>query len=155
MKLVGETIPNEIDNCEQVLDLNYYNHEQSNRVYGTDKCSPTIRTGSDEAKAIKILDNSEKIIKVGNYGKGHHAKDVYDENGVMSTITTGNHGVGQSILIRNNTEKGYLEAKDGDGVNICGRMDQQRGNVQKESIPTLTTMGGNDIGVVIDENERK
>ena len=53
-----------------------------------------------------------------------------------------------SILIKNNTKQGYLEAHEGDGVNICGRMQYQRGNVQKDSIQTLTTCG-NDRGVVV------
>ena len=54
-----------------------------------------------------------------------------------------------SILIKNNTKQGYLEAYEGDGVNICGRMQYQRGNVQKESIQTLNTSCGNDVGVVV------
>ena len=109
--------------------------------------------------------------KVGNYGNGHHAKDIYDPNYIAPTITTGNHGLGQTIvdqdiekkerkkgfLIKNATEQGYLFAEEGDGVNICGRMEYQRGNVQKGSCQTLTHCGGNDIGVVVkeEENERK
>ena len=54
-----------------------------------------------------------------------------------------------SLLIKNNTKKGYLSAYDGDGVNISSRMKYQRGNVQKESIQTITTSGGNDRGVVV------
>ena len=38
-----------------------------------------------------------KLLKVGNYGNGHHAKDIYSEKGVAPTITTGNHGIGQTI----------------------------------------------------------
>lgn len=40
--------------CEQVGNLNYYNHEQSDRVYGAQGCAPTVRTGFDEAKGIKV-----------------------------------------------------------------------------------------------------
>ncbi len=47
------------------------------------------------------------------------------------------------LPIKNNTKKSYLEAYEGDGVNISSRMKYQRGNVQ-----TLTTSGGNDRGVV-------
>ena len=54
-----------------------------------------------------------------------------------------------SLLIKNATKQGYLEAYDGDGVNISSRMKYQRGNVQKESIQTITTSGGNDRGVVV------
>lgn len=54
-----------------------------------------------------------------------------------------------SIPIKNATKKGYLESYDGDGINISSRMKYQRGNVQKESIQTLTTSGGNDRAVVL------
>jgi len=37
--------------------------------------------------------------RVMNYGGGHHAKDVYDENGCAPTITTGNHGLGVEIMV--------------------------------------------------------
>lgn len=88
-----------------------------------------------------------KIIKVGNYGSGHHAKDIYSSDGVMATLTTGNHGIGQTISIKNNTKKGYLEANIGDGINISGRMEHQRGNVQKGMTQTLKTSC--DVGVVV------
>ena len=55
------------------------------------------------------------------------------------------------ILIKNATKQGYLEACDGDGINISSRMKNQRGNVQKESIQTLTTSGGSERGVVLEE----
>ena len=54
-----------------------------------------------------------------------------------------------SIPIKNATKKGYLEAYEGDGVNISSRMEYQRGNVQPQSIQTITTSGGNDRGVVL------
>lgn len=47
-----------------------------------------------------------------------------------------------SIPIKNNTQKGYLEAKEGDGVDISSRMHHHRGNVQKDKTQTLTTTGG-------------
>ena len=54
------------------------------------------------------------------------------------------------ILIKEATKQGYKEARDGDGVNICGRMEYQRGNVQKQSTQTITTAGGNDRSVVLE-----
>lgn len=54
-----------------------------------------------------------------------------------------------SILIKEATKQGYKEAFEGDGVNISSRMKYQRGNVQKESIQTITTSGGNERGVVL------
>ena len=51
-----------------------------------------------------------------------------------------------SILIKNNTKKGCLEAFEGDGVDISGRMQYHRGTVQKQMIQTLNTK--QDYGVV-------
>lgn len=53
------------------------------------------------------------------------------------------------LKIKNATNKGYLEATDGDGIDISSRMEHQRGNVQKDKIQTLTTSGGNDRGVYV------
>ena len=54
-----------------------------------------------------------------------------------------------SILIKNNTKKGYLEAYAGDGVDISRRMIWHRGNVQKQTIQTLNT--NQDYGVVTED----
>ena len=106
----------------------------------------------ENADLRKIRD--DKVNVVGNYGNGHHAKDIVDSGGLMATITTGNHNLGQTILIKNNNEKGFLEAESGDGINICGRMEYQRGNVQKGSCQTLSCRGGNDVGVVVENGQK-
>ena len=62
---------------------------------------------------------------------------------------------GDKILIKNATKQGYLEATDGDGIDISSRMQYHRGNVQKENIQTITTSGGNDRGVVENLRIRK
>ena len=54
------------------------------------------------------------------------------------------------IPIKNNTKKGYIEATDGDGIDISSRMEYHRGTVQKGKTQTLTTMGGENNGVVVD-----
>ena len=53
------------------------------------------------------------------------------------------------ILDKNATKQGYLEATEGDGIDISSRMQYHRGNVQSQSIQTITTSGGNDRGVVV------
>lgn len=53
------------------------------------------------------------------------------------------------LKIKNATKKGYLEAYEGDGINLSNRMEHQRDNVQKDKIQTLTTSGGNDRGVCV------
>lgn len=56
-----------------------------------------------------------------------------------------------NLLIKNATNKGYLEAEYGDGIDISSRMETHRGTVQKDKAQTLTTMGGENVGVVIYE----
>lgn len=59
----------------------------------------------------------------------------------------------ESLKIKNNTKKGYLEATEGDGIDISSRMEHHRGNVQKDKIQTLTTQC--DRGVVSNLRIRK
>ena len=65
----------------------------------------------------------------------------------------GNQEMNAVIYIKNNTKQGYLEAEEGDGVNIGSRMKYQRGNVQKGMSQTITTIGGNERGVVVCDKE--
>lgn len=51
------------------------------------------------------------------------------------------------IKIKNNTKKGYLEARDGDGIYIV--TSNKRGTVQPQIIQTITTR--QDLGVVISD----
>lgn len=125
-------------------------------LMGGDSISGTITThcGKDSA-GMKLVGVPNKVIKVGNYGTGHHAKDITSENGLSPTITTGNHGLGQAIAIKNATKKGYTSAEKGDGVDISSRMQHHRGTVQKGISQTLTCAGGADVGVVVNERKSK
>ena len=53
------------------------------------------------------------------------------------------------LRVKNATKKGYLEATDGDGIDISSRMKWHRGTVQKESSQTLDTQCN--VGVVVKE----
>jgi len=59
----------------------------------------------------------------------------------------------RTIAIKNATEQGYLLAEDGDGVDISTRMETHRGTVQKGSCQTLTTQGGENVGVVVEDDK--
>lgn len=87
-------------------------------------------------KQIMTFEEKENIYEKSNR--------IYDEEGISPTLTQQE----EKILIKNATKKGYLEAQDGDGIDISSRMEYHRGNVQKQSIQTLTTSGGNDRGVI-------
>ena len=72
------------------------------------------------------------------------ALKLTNDKNLAGTITTGEGNVATSnfIKIKNATEKGYLEATDGDGIDISSRMEYHRGTVQKQKTQTLTTSGG-------------
>ena len=91
--------------------------------------------------------------KTGNYGR-KEARESIDKNiekGIACTITTnaGSRATDNFIKVKNATKKGYLEAHDGDGIDISSRMEHHRGTVQKGKTQTLTTMGGENNGVVV------
>lgn len=71
------------------------------------------------------------------------------------TITTGVSFRNNTFLaIKNATQKGYLEATDGDGIDLTmPNSETRRGRVQKEAIQTLTTQ--NNLGVVNNLRIRK
>lgn len=57
--------------------------------------------------------------------------------------------VKDTLPIKNATKQGYLLAEEGDGVDISSRMQYHRGTVQKGMTQTITTAGGNNVGVVV------
>ena len=90
----------------------------------------------------------------GKYNRlaARESADRCIEKGLAVTLSTNmSRPTDNFIKVKNKTKKGYLEAEEGDGINISPRMKHQRGNVQKDKSQTLTTMGGEAIGVVVDE----
>ena len=49
---------------------------------------------------------------------------------------------GNVLLIKNATKQGYLEAEEGDGIDISSRMEYHRGTVQKNVSQTILSGGG-------------
>lgn len=88
------------------------------------------------------------------YEKPLENMEKTSNNQYSPTLTTrsGAYAAGM-VLVKNATKQGYLEATEGDGIDISSRMEYHRGTVQKESTQTITTKGGNDIGVIIKENK--
>ena len=111
--------------------------------------SPTLNT---KCQDTKIYANDTKIL--GKIKQWHQRGFVYDENNSMTTICATDYKTPKlvginNIKIKNATKKGYLEATDGDGVDISSRMEHHRGTVQKGMTQTITTMGGENNGVVV------
>ena len=74
---------------------------------------------------------------------------VYDS--VSPTIRADRQGL-KVVCVKEATKKGYAEAEVGDSVNI-GQPNSKtrRGRVGKQVAQTLTTAGGNEMAVVVDD----
>ncbi len=98
-----------------------------------------------------LSDKQIKDIQNWNaYEKPLENMEKTDKANISPTLTTrsGAYAAGM-ILIKNATLKGYLEAEDGDGIDISSRMEYHRGTVQKGKTQTITTKGGENNGVVV------
>lgn len=109
---------------------------------------------------------SEKCINgFVRHRQRHEAKgtgfkwEVRDPDGVASCLRansalapTDNTIDTEKIIVREATKKGYTEAAEGDSVNI-GQPNSKtrRDRVGKQVSQTLTTSGGNEMAVVVDE----
>lgn len=119
--------------------------------------------------------SEEKIQKIANW-KAYQKpfEKVQGKNSVVPTLTARGAGEDHSgmitysdrleettnlqeecLHIKNATNKGYLEAYDGDGIDISSRMQYHRGNVQKDSIQTLDCTGGEGHEVVVKNLKQK
>lgn len=130
------------------------NIQMNCRAWKDNKVVATLNTGGE----TKILTNKslQKTLEQNKIDDTCYI-DTYNkriDKEKSGTITTGVSFRNNTFLaIKNATKKGYLEATDGDGIDISSRMEHHRGNVQKDKIQTITTSGGNDRGVAI--NMRK
>ena len=97
-----------------------------------------------------LSDKQLESLENGSYNASKPSvKLQITDKGLCQTLDTMSGGNRQPLIrVKNATKKGYLEATDGDGIDISSRMEYHRGNVQKGKIQTLTTSGGNDRGVV-------
>ena len=102
-----------------------------------------------------VSENQAGYLSGGKWDKiNESCRRYYKEEGSAPTIHTCSGGNTEpKVLIKNATKKGYLEATEGDGIDISSRMEYHRGNVQKDKIQTLTTQC--DRGVVSNLRIRK
>ena len=131
------------------LKSNYQKYNLYNSIINDKEVHPTIVArydGSptlydDEYKGMYQYAKSDSFMK----GKDRFTKD----KDVSDTLQTNlKEGV---VFIKNANKQGYLEAYDGDGIDISGRMQYHRGTVQKQQTHTITTKGGNDCGVLLED----
>ena len=82
-------------------------------------------------------------------GERHQAGAVWDKEQLAPTLDT-MQGVWRqpSVFIKNNTKQGYIEATDGDGIDLAfPSSSTRRGRVQKDLAQTLDTSDSK--GVVV------
>lgn len=105
---------------------------------------------------------SEKMIQGmlnTNFNSYKLESRLYDTGGTIGTLTTSTgekcphlvKDIPNTLKIKNATKKGYLEAEVGDGIDLSSRPENHRGTVQKGKAQTITTMGGENVGVVIND----
>lgn len=122
------------DFLEKNVDKKYYlTQEQIERI---SKWNAQQKPLESIPKHIEVC----PTITARGAGEDHSGMILIDEDLIES-----------GIPIKNNTSKGYTIAEVGDGVDISGRMEWHRGTVQKGQAQTLTTKGGENVGVVVDE----
>ena len=152
-------IPQTRNRCFMVSILGDYSYTFPKPIPLKLKLKDMLEDNVDEKyylsdKMIDFFTHNEK--KQKDNGNGFRF-NVSDGNIIAKTITTraGSKMDDNFIKIKNATSKGYLEATDGDGVDISSRMEYHRGTVQKGKTQTLTTMGGENNGVVVSDILKK
>lgn len=99
-----------------------------------------------------------KCVQVGQmYGTEREpnpqAGRIYSTDGISPTMDSCSGGNRMpKVIVSEATKKGYAEAVEGDSVNI-GQPNSKtrRGRVGKQVSQTLTTSGGNEMAVVVDD----
>lgn len=137
-----------------IFDTDKSTH-QAGSVYDENGLAPTLDTmqGGWRQPCIEekgfVQNKYEKFIEEKGYipemFNPYNEKEIKDVAPTQSTYC-GSMTSSATVLIKNNTKQGYLEASDGDGCYIQN-IDRKRGTVQKEMIPTLKTSP--DIGCVV------
>lgn len=115
------------------------------------------RAGTTNYLSFDLPDNYDLNQVVRKYGlfdtekSKHQAGSVYDKNGLAPTLDTMQGGWRQPCIeVKNATKQGYVEAYEGDSVNLSyPNSETRRGRVGKEVSQTLQC--NDSMGVVVNE----
>lgn len=152
-------IPQTRNRCFMVSILGDFNYTFPKPIPLRLKLKDMLENQVDEKYFLsnKML---EYCMSTNKSGEWDRSKDFLNnlkrvEKGLCGCLTTatGSRATDTYIPIKNATKKGYLEATNGDGIDISSRMKYHRGNVQKDKAQTLTTQC--DRGVVNNMRIRK
>ena len=147
-------IPQNRDRTFMVSILGEYNYEFPRKVKPKYVLRDLLESNVD--KKYFLSEKQIEQVKMWNAFQKHlETMKQTEKNQCRTTLTTRSSAfaggmilVKDKIAIKNNTKQGYLLAEECDGVDISGRMQYHRGTVQKGKTQTITTAGGNNIGVV-------
>lgn len=144
------------DLLEDEVDEKFYlSRKQINRIK-----FPTVKMEKQRLQEKGYCDTlcagdhkRPKVIQIGQYDtltrKNSNRYRVYDDEGISPTIHTYQGGNLQpSIRIKNGTKKGFLEAVDGDGIDLAfPASKQRRGRVQRQIASTLDTSPNKGVAI--------
>ena len=140
-------IPQTRNRCFMVSILGDYSYTFPKPIPLKLKLKDMLEDNVDEK--YYLSDKQIKDIQSWNaYEKPLENMEKVDKSNISPILTTrsGAYAAGM-ILVKNATKLGYLEATDGDGIDLAQPNSKtRRGRVQKNSIQTLTTQ--NNLGVV-------
>lgn len=161
-RVLRDVLEDDVDESYYLTDdrvSKYRAHNERQRENGTgfgwrpsEPCgiSPAVLTSPAKS-------STNTIIITGNIddpSKYEIVNRVYGTDGISPTMTTCQGGgqvpkieIQDSIRYPCATSKGYMEAREGDGL-VMNRPMKARGTVQRKSVPTLTTGSGCGTGVV-------
>ena len=145
-------IPQTRNRCFMVSILGDYNYTFPKPIPLKLKLKDMLEENVDEKYYLsdKMLEYMMSESSGGLSRKEMFERNFKEDKEVAATITTcaGNRASDNIIKIKNATKQGYLEAKEGDGIDLCQpNSETRRGRVQKEAIQTLTTQ--NNLGVCV------
>lgn len=141
------------DNMKQYIfseDDKYKVNKNSLQLNREIACSKTTREGNTRADASDYIIETcllkNKGTEISRLTEKANTLMARDYKGF------GNQEMNGVIQIRNATQKGYLEATEGDGIDLLQpNSETRRGRVQKDTIQTLDTTGGEGKGVVVND----
>ena len=133
---------------------------------GTRRCDASNYISKDVGENCNIKEVMN-LYEMGIKQYNRRTGSVVDTDAISSTLLARTQGDNNLIIvddlendkhveclhINNATKKGYLEAYEGDGINISTRMQYHRGNVQHGMIQTLDTQPTK--GVVVKDEPKK
>ena len=135
-----------------MIKTNFHQYQLKNRLQDRGGSIDTLTTSTGERCPHLVSDIPKGSSYLRNFGSKGKLQDE-----ICNTLTSamGNGGGNTPIIpIKNATQKGYLEATEGDGIDLSQpNSETKRGRVQKDKIQTLTTQ--NNLGVVSDLKIRK